>query len=573
LDRKVVRLDPRPGVVRGQRSFDDLGTPLHQVTFCVVDLETTGGDPNTCAITEIGAVKLRGGECLGTFQTLVNPGCAIPPAITVLTGISESMVLPAPRIETVLPALLEFLGGSVLVGHNFRFDMAFLDGACRRAGYAPLGNACVDTVALARRLVRDEVPDCRLGTLASRLRLAHRPSHRALDDALATGDLLHFLLERAASLGVLGLDDLVALPSMGGHPQAAKLRLTAALPRRPGVYLFRDRGGRPLYVGKATDLRSRVRSYFSTDDRRKIGQLLRETERIDHLVCSSTLEAAVLEGRLIRRLLPRFNRQGTRGAKAAYLKLTLGEAFPRLAIARAPRADGGLYLGPLSSARAARRVADAIERAAPLRRCTAPIRRSGPGRDAPCASAQLGVSTCPCAGAVSERDYRAIVDRVVAGLTVAPSLLLEPLEARMQALAAAERFEEAADVRDDTAALVDALRRQRRLDAMGASGRIELEVGGAEGSTPVLVELDGGRLLRSWRADELALGAGVTSDLMAGPPAAAPAPGQPVPTDVADELVCVAGWLDQNAGRVRLVRADGQLASLLPALPKLQPRR
>src|SRR4030081_3164750 len=134
--------------MHGQRSLDDLGTPLHQVTFCVVDLETTGGDPGACAITEIGAVKLCGGECLGTFQTLVNPGCAIPPSITVLTGISETMVLPAPRVETVLPALLEFVGGSVLVGHNLRFDVAFLDGALERAGYPRLANARVDTVAL-----------------------------------------------------------------------------------------------------------------------------------------------------------------------------------------------------------------------------------------------------------------------------------------------------------------------------------------------------------------------------------------------------------------------------------------
>jgi DNA polymerase-3 subunit epsilon len=222
-------------------------------------------------------------------------------------------------------------------------------------------------------------------------------------------------------------------------------------------------------------------------------------------------------------------------------------------------------------------VADAIERAAALRRCTAPIRRTGgQPRGAPCAAAQLGVSTCPCAGTISERDYRAIVDRVVAGLTVAPSLLLEPLEARMLALATAERFEEAADVRDDTAALIDALRRQRRLDAMGASGRVELEVRGASvrgTDSAVFVELDGGRLLRSWHADELALGAGSMGDLMAGPPAAPPAPGQPVPTDVADELMCVAGWLDQNAGRVRLLHADGQLASQLPALPKVAARR
>jgi DNA polymerase-3 subunit epsilon len=237
-----------------QRSFDDLGLPLHEVTFCVLDLETTGAAPPQSAITEVGAVKLRGGECLGTFQTLVNPGVGIPPEITFLTGITESMVLPAPWIEAVLPAFLEFLGSAVIVGHNVRFDLRFLQAAMAATGRPPLPNRWVDTCALARRLVRDEVPNCQLGTLAERLRLPHRPTHRALSDALATGDLLHALLERAGSLGVLGLDDLFELPTVRAHPQMGKLRLTSGLPRRPGVYLFRGMGGRVLYVGKATNL-------------------------------------------------------------------------------------------------------------------------------------------------------------------------------------------------------------------------------------------------------------------------------------------------------------------------------
>src|SRR5581483_5223379 len=453
-ERMVRRATP------GQRCFDDLGTPLHEVTFCVIDLETTGGSAADCAITEIGAVKVRAGECLGTLHTLVNPGTAIPPAITVLTGITETMVARAPRVETVLPALLEFVGDAVIVGHNIRFDVSFLDAALVRSDRPRLANLVVDTCALARRLVREEVPDCRLGTLASRLRLAHRPTHRALDDALATTDLLHLLLERAAGLGVLGLDDLLELPSIGGHPQAAKLRATATLPRAPGVYIFRDRTGRALYVGKATNLRSRVRSYFSTDDRRKIGPMLREMQSVDHIVCRSTLEASVLEARLIARMLPRYNRRGTRWKKYVYLKLT-AEPFPRLAVVRSPRDDGAPYLGPLPSARLARLVADAIESAVPLRRCTARVQPGRPGRDAPCAPAQLGASLCPCAGGVSEAEYGAVVARVVRGLTADPETLLEPLRARMRALAAAERFEEAADVRDRASALAGALNRRR----------------------------------------------------------------------------------------------------------------
>lgn len=546
--------------VAGQRSFDDLGSPLHDVTFCVVDLETTGGSAADCTITEVGAVRLRGGECLGTFQTLVNPGRPIPPSITVLTGITEAMVLPAPPIEAVLPSLLEFIGGSVLVGHNLRFDVSFLDAALARGGQPRLANTFIDTCALARRLVREEVPDCRLGTLASRFRLDHRPTHRALDDALATGELLHVLLERAAAYGVLGLDDLVALPKIGGHPQAGKLRLTTQLPRAPGVYVFRDRAGRPLYVGKATNLRSRVRSYFSSDDRRKIGPMLREAHTIDHVVCRSTLEAAVLESRLIATHLPRYNRQGTGRRRYVYVKLTLNEQYPRLAVARVPKADGSLYLGPITSTRAARLVIDAIESVVPLRRCRAPVKEGRPTRRAPCAPAQLGVSLCPCAGDVSVATYSPVVDRVRAGLTRDPALLLEPLADRMEQLARAERFEEAADVRDRAAALASALYRQRRAEQLRQSGTVELDLG--DGGR---VRLEGGCLLHAWTEGDLALGFGCSPSQAASQPW--------VPVDLADELACVASWLDKNGRQVRLISCDGTLASALPSVPDRLRRR
>jgi DNA polymerase-3 subunit epsilon len=242
----------------------DLATPLHEVTFVALDLETTGAAPGYDRITEVGAIKYRGGECLGTFETLVNPGVPIPPFVTVLTGITEAMVLPAPRIDEVLPPLLEFVGNAVLVGHNFHFDTGFLDAALLRRGDDRLDHVRVDTLPLARRLLHDDVPDHRLATVARHLGVPTEPCHRAFDDAAATAEVLHALLERAGTLGVLGLDDLLAVPRLRVHPSSNTLRLTARTPRTPGVYRLLGRHGEVLFVGRATNLRSRVRAHFHT---------------------------------------------------------------------------------------------------------------------------------------------------------------------------------------------------------------------------------------------------------------------------------------------------------------------
>jgi DNA polymerase-3 subunit epsilon len=523
-----------------QQSLDDLGVPLAEVTFVVVDLETTGASPNADAITEIGALRMRGGELLGRFETFVNPGVPIPPMITVLTGITEAMLLPAPRIAEVLPSFLEFAHDSVIVGHNIRFDCGFLDAALVANGYPRLPHRRVDTVALARRLVRDEVPNLKLHTLARHFRTSVEPVHRAYADAAATAEVLHSLLERAAAFGVLGLDDLLALPTMRAHPSAAKLALTAKLPRQPGVYLFRDRDGRVLYVGKATNLRARVRSYFSTEDRRKVPQLLRETARIEHRVCRGPLEAAVRELRLIQRLEPRFNRESKSWRRYAYLKLT-AERFPRLVVTRVARADGAFYLGPFRSSAAAHQAREAIEDAVPLRRCGLRIGKnaalaSGP----PCVPAQLGVATCPCRAQLAEEDYGALADTTRRALLDDPAVLYEPLEARMRKLADAERFEEAALTRDRLATLSRALQRRRAIDALRGAERL-------------VIDTDEGRI-------ELVHGRLVLDDDPC--PGDAPALELPPARDEADELMLVSRWLMQ-AKRARCESALGTCASRL----------
>jgi len=558
-------------MVAFQRSFDDLGRPLSEVTFAVVDLETTGAAPSVAAVTEVGAVKLRGGECLGTFQTLVNPGVAIPPEIVYMTGITNVMVGPAPPIGPVLSSLTEFIGDAVIVGHNVRFDISFLDAELTRRGQSRLTNPVVDTCALARRLVRGEVPDCRLSTLARHFRLDHTPNHRALADALATGDLLHVLLERAGTLGVLGLDDLMQLPRMGGHPQADKLRLTTALPRQGGVYLFLDGTGRAIYVGKAANLRQRVRSYFSTDERRKVGSLLRQAASIQHQTCDGPLHSLALETRLIHRYEPRFNRQAKAWRRYAYVKLTLDERFPRLSVVRrAKPGDGCLYVGPVGSVRAARQVTEAIESAVPLRPCRGRIGRSAAGgagtsgatpRATHCPDRALGLRACPCTGAVSEEEYRPVVDRLVRGLTVDPEVLLAPLRDRMEMLAGSERFEEAAETRDRAALLTRVLSRQRRIDSLRAAGRIRLRL--ADGSEADIVE---GRVRIDAREVTNQLAASVLG------PVEPPDSEWPWPLglDAVDEVAAVSSWLESNCHKVTLIEAQFGWAQPAPPIPSFE---
>jgi DNA polymerase-3 subunit epsilon len=347
-----------------QHSLDDLGTPLVDVEFAVLDLETTGGSPATDQITEVGVVKVCGGEVTGTFHTLVNPRMSIPPMITALTGITNAMVANQEPIEVVLPCLLEFLGDAVLVAHNASFDTRFLQAALQAHAYPPLESKVVCTARLARILLpRDEIPNVKLASLAHYLRAGTQPCHRALTDAKATVDVLHALLERAAGFGVLALNDLLTFPKIRTQQRHSyqKIRLADVLPRSPGVYLFRGRNNEVLYVGKAgKDLRGRVRSYFSGDGRAKVEELLDALVSIDHIVCVNDLEATVREVSLIQRYRPHYNRRSRDPERHyCYLKLTR-DRWPRLSIVRKLLDDGAHYLGPFTSTSQADLVKDAV---------------------------------------------------------------------------------------------------------------------------------------------------------------------------------------------------------------------
>jgi DNA polymerase-3 subunit epsilon len=327
--------------------------PLEDASFCVVDLETTGLSPGRSGICEIGAVRVERLELAATMQTLVNPRERLPLQIAALTGIREAELRRAPDAAAATARFLEFAGDAALVAHNARFDIAFLDREVLRLAGRRLAGPVVDTVWLARRLLAGRGSRFALASLAHFFGTGTRPCHRALPDAEATAEILLCLVGLAQERGARTVGDLVELSAPRRRRVYGKRSLAFGAPTLPGVYLFRDAHGRVLYVGRARDLRARLRSYFRSERQRpSVEAALAAVASIDWRVLGSELEAALEELRLLRELRPPANARSTRPDRYAYL----GVRGDRVVVRRSPTPHG-----PLKSRRRAELAARVLE--------------------------------------------------------------------------------------------------------------------------------------------------------------------------------------------------------------------
>lgn len=563
-----------------QVGLDELGTPLAQTTFVVVDLETTGTSPRSSAIMEIGAVKVRGGEVLGEFHTLVDPGMTIPPTITVITGITSAMVVDAPRIEAVLPMFFEFAGfgpTTVLVAHNARFDVGFLKAATTGLDLPWPRPQVVDTLRLARTIItRDEVPNYKLGTLARFIGSATTPDHRALHDARATVDLLHGILGRLGPLGVTHLEDLATLSDPVPLQRRKKSAMAADLPSVPGVYQFLGPDERVLYVGKAANLRKRVRSYFTAaEGRRRIGEMLDLARSVRHIACATDLEAAVRELRLISELRPPYNIRSRNAARTLWLRLT-DEPFPRLSIVRELPVTPTAAVGPFTSRANAQLAMEALHDAFPVRQCTTRLPRV-PRRDASaCLLAEMSRCGAPCVGQQSLAAYDEIRRAMDHAMRFDPQPVVDALHRRMARLADQGRYEEASTVRERLRSYLTATQRGQRLDPIWRSREIVAARRRESGGWEIIV-VRYGRL------------AGTTSS----PPGVSPIPAIEVLRSTAEivsppdkamgaassaETQLIVDWLERPGTRLVHLDSDTPLArpvrgaARFPAPPKPAPR-
>lgn len=465
FDRAPDRLDDAP------LSFDSLGTPLHSVTFVIVDLETTGTSAGTSEITEIGAVKTRGGEVIGEFQTLVRPEhSVITPFVANLTGITHAMVADAPTIASVLPGFLEFAVGTVLVAHNAPFDIGFLRRACEKLDYHWPTPTVLDTVTLSRRVIgRDEVRNHKLSTLAARFATTVQPDHRALSDARATGEILHHLFERFGGYGITTLEELATVRQAGWAKRQAKSHLAREVPAAPGVYMFLDGTRRVLYVGKSGNMARRVRGYFNASENRgRMAEMITAAQEITTIPCAHVLEAGVREVRLIAELAPTYNRASKNPERTCWIVLS-DEDFPRLSVVRSQTSlerSPARPIGPFRSRRTAQSVKDLLETLYEVKRCTTTVRAATVADHRACVSSQVGRCGGPCAGVTDPEEYRARISGLLDLMASEASGFLRACAARMGDLAAGGRYEPAAEVRDAMRALVSTAARAEAVAAL-----------------------------------------------------------------------------------------------------------
>ncbi len=477
----LVRHDQRfcRGTAGDLLSLEHWETPdpdLADVPFVALDLETTGSRAGTSKITEIGAVRFEGFQEVGRFHTLVNPQRPIPPIITHITGITQEMVADAPRIEQVVPDLLEFLRGAVIVAHNAAFDVGFLNYELQRLKGRRLGEGAIDTLPLAR-LLAPGLPNYRLRTVADALGAPVTACHRALADAQAAGHVFVTLAGRLQERGITRLGQARIFVSPTSRSAVDKLCLTRDVPRCPGTYRFVDKHGAVLYVGKADRLRERVRSYFvpGGSHPRKVRQAVHLVERIDWDESVTPLEAVVREQELILEHKPPYNFQGTRPENYTYLKvggagagltLTMTTRQPRWMAADEPSPRPGrtpMIIGPFRGRARLAQTLDLLHRCYPIRRCP-----RGAGTR-PCIRLECGDCLAPCTGdpqIVEQHD--ALVMGIVRWLAGRPpegfAEPTERAEALVYTLSRQRRYEEAQRMREATEHVLGVKRSYQSLD-------------------------------------------------------------------------------------------------------------
>src|SRR6266516_3720108 len=456
--------------------------PLQEIEFVILDTETTGLRPGHHRVIALAGIRMRAGEVIDSFQSLLNPGVRLPAFIVQFTGITQEMIATAPKAHEMFPDFLNFIDGAILVGHNIGFDIGFLSYEAQLLGYDfPIDG--LDTIPLARRFL-PTLRRFKLDSVASHLRITAANRHRAMGDARVTAAVFMKLLELAQQQGIQTLGHLrhrLQLPvAWSGDitqasttkqieqlradgkisAQSATLRPTGTLflnpawkrdfPARPGVYLMKDSSGQVIYVGKAKCLKDRLASYYNQPlgYTRKMDGLLQNVREIETRVLGSELEALLVESQLIKELQPTYNVQLRNYELYPFIKIDIQHPFPRVYATREVAADGSRYFGPFRSRRLVDLTIELIQKIFPIRTCTRSLPPQAKPSD-PCLRLHLNRCPGPCRGIdVDPVAYQQVIEQVCAFLGGERGDLVERLRCQMFEASQQLNFERAAWLRD-----------------------------------------------------------------------------------------------------------------------------
>ena len=426
--------------------MDLLSHPPSGLEYVAVDVETNGRAGDACEITEIGAVLVGGGELHERFETLVNVQLPLSRGIQRFTGITQAMVDGAPSPEEVLPRVQKLLEGRVLVAHNASFDHRVLRQAFGRAGLRWPRPPVVCTINMARKL-SPLTRERKLAALAAALGIDVQVTHRALPDAETCARIFCALFPRMCATAKT-LEDAIELLAPRGR--TAERRKAAAavrppglaeLPNDPGVYIFRDSDGSPLYVGKSIAVRTRARAHFLAPP-----EWSERAAIVDYRATNSELGALVLENRLIKAWRPPGNKALKRTDGFVFLRCRLDIAYPVLEVGPDPAPGHAVNVGPLRGREAAGELADQLTSLFRLRHCGRGMKL----REHPSMYGQMGRCASPCLGDLDPNAYRRQLDRALAIFDSADAraAVLAELEEQMRTAAAKRLFERAAALRN-----------------------------------------------------------------------------------------------------------------------------
>jgi DNA polymerase-3 subunit epsilon len=439
-----------------------LGDSIFSTVFTVFDVETTGLSPDRNRMTEIGIVKIKGGEVIEEYETLINPGQFIPPEITRLTGISNEMVHSKPKFEEIAGDIMSFMfseGESIiLAGHNVRFDYGFLNASLARAGYNKLGVPSVCTARLARRLSR-QLPSKSLDSLKRHFGVHTRRKHRALDDARATATILtHFLEQLVSEFEFETVEELLGFQYRKIYDDSRvsarfrKLKIDLqSVPKRPGIYYMLNKKGEIIYIGKAKNLKDRLGSYFyhNVSHSAKITKLIRYVHKVEWETTGSELSALLAESRMIKTHKPRFNSAIKSYRKFPFIKIDVQRNYPRVYKVYEIIPDGAKYYGPFSSSYTVNTLIEKIGRLYKLRKCD--DRELHPNKNkSACMYHEFHQCGAPCNLTISAGEYKKEVKSVDKFLTSdGEESALRFLQREMMIESDSMNFEHASYLRDN----------------------------------------------------------------------------------------------------------------------------